>query len=52
MDKIIEVGQGMIWMIEVIIETIWEVIKGMGDEIIIEMDSGETWEIKAMREIE
>ena len=51
MDKIIGVGQGMIWIIEVIIETIWGVIKGMGDQIIIEMDSVETLEIDAMRDI-
>ena len=38
MDKIIKVGQGMIQIIEVITETIWEVIRGMGDKSIIEMD--------------
>ena len=51
MDKIIEVGQGMIWIIGVITETIWEVIRGMGDKIIIEMDSGEILETKAMRKV-
>ena len=52
MDKIIKVGQGMIQIIGVITETIWEVIKGMGDKIIIEMYSEmETLETKAMREI-
>ena len=48
MDKIINIGQGMIQIIGVIKETIWEVIKGMGDKIIIEMDLGEISEIKAM----
>ena len=51
MDKIIKVGQGLIQIIGVITETIWEVIKGMGDKIIVEMDSGEILEIKAMREV-
>ena len=37
MDKIIEVGQGMILIIGVITETILEIIQGMGDKIIIEM---------------
>ena len=41
MDKIIKVGQDMIQIIEVITETISEVTKGMGDKIILEMDSGE-----------
>ena len=51
MDKVIEVSQGMIWIIGVITETIWEVIKGMGDKIIVEKDSGEILKIKAMREV-
>ena len=52
MDKIFEVGQGMIQIIEVITETIREVVKGMGDKIIIEMDSVmEILETKAMTEI-
>ena len=51
MDKSIKVGQDIIQIIVVIAETIWEVIKVMGDKFIIEMDSGETLEIKAMREI-
>ena len=50
MDKIIKVGQDMIWITEVIMETIWEVTKGMGDKIILEMDSGNTLETKAMKE--
>ena len=50
MDKIIEVGQSMIQVIEVIMEIIWEATKGMGDKIILEMDSVETLETKAMRE--
>ena len=41
----------MIWIIEENMETIWEVTKGMRDKIIIEMDSGETLETKAMWEI-
>ena len=40
MDKNIEVGQDMIQIIEVIMETIWEITKGMGDKIIIEKVSG------------
>ena len=51
MDKNIKVGQGMIQIMGVITETIWEVIKGMGDRIIMGKDSGESLEIKAMREV-
>ena len=47
MDKIIEVGQDMILIIEVTTEIIWEVTWGMGDKIIIEMDSG----VKAVKEM-
>ena len=36
MDKIIEVGQDMFLVIEVITETIWEVSRGMKDKIITE----------------
>ena len=50
MDKIIEVGQDMILTVGVIMETIWEVTKGMGDKIIIETDLGEALEVKAMKE--
>ena len=46
MDKIIQVGQDMILIIEVLTETIWEVIENMGDRIII--IEGETLEIKIM----
>ena len=35
MDKTIEVGQDMILIIEVAMDIIQEVIKGMGDQIII-----------------
>ena len=51
MDKIIEVGQGMIWIVEVITEIISQVFIGMGDKTIVEMDSGEILETKAMREV-
>ena len=51
MDRNIKVGQGMIWIIGEITGTIWEVIKGMKDKIIMEMNSGEIIEIKAMKEI-
>ena len=40
MDKSIEVGQGMTWIIWEITETIWAVIKDMEDKIIMKMDSG------------
>ena len=45
MDKTIEVGQDMILIIEVVTDTIQEVIKGMGDRIIITAE-GEALEIK------
>ena len=45
MDKTIEVGQDMILITEVVTYIIWEVIKGMGDKIIITTE-GETLEIK------
>ena len=51
MDKSMDVGQGMTWIIEEIIETIWEIIKGIEDKIIVEIDLGEILEIKAMREV-
>ena len=51
-DTNIEVGQGMIQIIGEITETIQEVIKGMGDRIIMGKDLGEILEIKAMREVE
>ena len=44
-EKTIEVGQDMILIIEVVIDTIQEVIKGMEDRIIITTE-GETLEIK------
>ena len=50
MDKIIKVGQDMLLIIGVIMETIWEVTKGMADKIIIEMGSGKTFETKVMKE--
>ena len=47
MDKTIEVGQDMILIIEVVMDIIQEVIKGMGDRIIIIITTeGETLEIK------
>ena len=49
MDKIIEVGQDMILIIEVAMNIIQEVIKGMGDQIIMIIE-GETLEIKIMIE--
>ena len=49
MDKIIKVDQDMVLIIGVIMETIWQVTKGMGDKIIIEMDLGETIETKVMK---
>ena len=45
MGKTTEVGQDMILIIEVVTDTIQEVIKGMGDRIIITTE-GETLEIK------
>ena len=50
MDKIIEVGQDMILIIEVIMEIIWEVTWGIGNKLIMEVDSGVTSEIKAIKE--
>ena len=50
MNKIIEVGQDKILVIEVIMEIIWEVTQGMGDKIIIETDSEVILEIKVMKE--
>ena len=50
MDKTIEVGQDMILIIEVVVDIIQEVIKGIGDIIIITTE-GETLEIKIMMEI-
>ena len=44
MDKHVLVGQGMTQIIEETTETIREVIKGMGDKIIMEMDSEEILE--------
>ena len=52
MDKITKVGQDRILMIEVVTDTIREVIKGMGDRIIITTTKGETLEIKIMVGIE
>ena len=51
MDKSIEIDQGMTQIIEEIIETICDIIKGMEDKIITEIDLGEILEIKAMREV-
>ena len=48
MDKIIEIGQDMILIIEVVMDTIQEVIKGMGDRIIIITTERQTLEIKIM----
>ena len=48
MDKTIEVGQDMILIKEAAIGVLQEVVRGMGDQIIIE---GETLEIKIMTEI-
>ena len=45
MDKTIEVGQGMILLIEVAVGIIQEVMKGMGGQIIA-ITEGETLEIK------
>ena len=50
-DKTIEVGQDMILIIEVVTDIIQEVIKGMGDRIIIRTIEGEMLEIKIMIEI-
>ena len=50
-DKSIEVGQGMTQIIEEIIKTIWEIIKGMEDKIIAEIALGAILEIKAMTEV-
>ena len=47
MDKTIKVGQDMILIIEVVMEIIQVVIKGMGDRIITTTE-GETLEIKIM----
>ena len=44
MDKITEVGQGMVLTIGVVMDIIQEVIKNMGDQIVI--TEGETLEIK------
>ena len=49
MDKVIEVGQDMILIIGVIMETILEVIRGMGGKIIIIIE-GELLETKVMKE--
>ena len=51
MDKTIEIGEDMILITEVVMDIIWEVIKGMGDRIIIITIEGETLEIKLMIEI-
>ena len=48
MDKIIEVGQDMFLIIEVIMETIWEVIRRMKDKIIT-ITEGETLGTKIMK---
>ena len=40
MDKTIEVGQDMILIIKVVMDIIQEVIKGMGDRIIITIEGG------------
>ena len=48
-DKIIKVGQDMILILGVIMETIWEVIRGMGDKNIMIIEV-ELLEIKAMKE--
>ena len=45
MDKIIEVGQGMILIIEVVMGIILEVIKGMGGQIMA-ITEGKTLEVK------
>ena len=50
MGKIIEVGQDMILIERVIPETIWEVIRSMGDKIITKTERG-TLGSKAMKEI-
>ena len=50
MERTIEVGQGMILIIEVAMDITQEVIKGMGDQIIITTE-GETLGIKIMIEI-
>ena len=50
MYKTIQVGHDMILIIEVVTDIIQEVIKGMGDRIIITTE-GETLEIKIMMEI-
>ena len=50
MDKTIEVGQDMILIIEVVTVIIQEVIKGIGDRIIITIEE-ETLEIRIMVEI-
>ena len=49
MDKIIEVGQDIFLIMEVVMDIMREVIKGMGDRIII--TKGETLEFKIMIEI-
>ena len=51
MDKTIEVGQGMILIIEVAMGIIQEAIRGMGDQIITIIE-GETSEVKIMIGIE
>ena len=50
MDKAIEVGQDMIQIIEVVMDIIQEVIKGIGDRILITTEE-ETLEIKITIEI-
>ena len=50
MDKTTELGQVMILIIEVVTDIIREVVKGMGDKIIITTE-GETLEIKITIEI-
>ena len=49
-DKIIEVAQDTILIIGVVMEIIWEVIRDMGDRIII--TEGETLGIRIMTEVE
>ena len=51
MDKSLKIDQGMTRIIGKITESRQEVIKSMEDKIIMEIDSGEILEIKAMREV-
>ena len=51
MDKAIEVGQGMIPIIEIVTGIIQKIVRGMEDRIIIITTEGETLEIKIRIEI-